>query len=309
MSLDFLEKEKLHTGFGEKIVNAKSYEDVLEQAGLNWTVEAHPAFADVNGKQIAIPGSKVIVRLEDEKPLGIVSDRYKIVQNVDAFDFTKSLFDGEDIEFVRGGSYKGGSSTWLETKITGKFSILGDDTDCYLIFKNSHDGTGSVICMIVPERIACSNALNFPLKNAARHWRCVHSGNPLEKINEAKEVLLAGSSYMNAIQREAEVLQSIKLSDTQVISFINRLFPITNEMTDRTKENRNIKRAQLLEVFLSKDDLSNFGSTGFKFISAVADYVDHVSGKNTTNGSLNRFMNVAYGSPLVDTAYNMVLEA
>lgn len=307
--LSFLDKEKLHTGFGEVIVDAKSYDDVLAQAGLNWTVSAHPVYTEVNGKQIEVPGSNIIVREADEKPLGIVSDKYKIVNNADAFAFTESIFNSKEIEFIRGGSYRGGSSTWLEAKITGEYSILGDDVDCYLIFMNSHDGTGSVKCMIVPERIACSNALNIPLRDQSRHWRCVHSGDPMKKIDEAREILLAGSSYMNALNRECEMLQSIKISDSQVMQFINRLFPINDEMSDKQKENQESRRGQLLSVFLSKEDLFEFGSTGYKFISAVADYADHNVGRNTKNSNINRYMYIANGSALVDQAYTMILTA
>ena len=307
--LSFLDKEKLHTGFGEVIVDAKSYDDVLAQAGLNWTVSAHPVYTEVNGKQIEVPGSNIIVREADEKPLGIVSDKYKIVNNADAFAFTESIFNSKEIEFIRGGSYRGGSSTWLEAKITGEYSILGDDVDCYLIFMNSHDGTGSVKCMIVPERIACSNALNIPLRDQSRHWRCVHSGDPMKKIDEARQILLAGSSYMEALNRECEVLQSIKISSSQVTQFINRLFPINDDMSDKQKENQERRRKQLLAVYLDKADLFEFGSTGYKFISAVADYADHVEGRNTQNSNINRYMYIAHGSALVDQAYTMILMA
>lgn len=308
--LSFLNKEKLHTGFGEIITNASSYDDVLTQAGLNWTVSTRPVAAiDEDGTPILIPGSNVIVRNEDKKGLGVVSDKYKIVNNSDAFAFTESLFNSNEIEFVRGGSYRGGSSTWLEAKVTGKYSVLGDEVECYLIFMNSHDGTGSVKCMIVPERIACSNALNIPLRDQSRHWRCVHSGDPLKKIDEAREVLLAGSSYMEALKREAEVLQSIKISDAQVLQFINRLFPIENKWTDKQVENQERRRNMLFDVFYSKEDLTEFGSTGYKFISAVADYADHYEGRNTENANINRYMYIANGSALVDKAYTMILTA
>ena len=308
MSLDFLNKEKLHTGFGEEI-NATSYAEVLTQAGLNWTVDTHPLYTEIDGKKIEVPNTNVVVRNEDQKPLGIVGDRYKIVNNADAFAFTESIFNSKEIEFIRGGSYKGGSSTWLEAKLTGKFSILGDDTDCYMIFMNSHDGTGSVKCMIVPFRVACSNALNIPIKNQARHWRCVHSGDPFKKIEEAREVLLAGSSYMDALKKECEMLNSIKLSDKQISQFIDRLFPINPKMTDKRKENQELRRDQLRDVFYMKEDLTDFSSNGYRFLSAVADYVDHVEGRKTSTAAINRYIGVANGHALVDAAYEMILMA
>ena len=57
-TLSFLDKEKLTTGFGEEIINPTSYEDVLVQAGLNWTVDTHPAFTEFNGRKIEIPNAQ-----------------------------------------------------------------------------------------------------------------------------------------------------------------------------------------------------------------------------------------------------------
>lgn len=308
-NLDFLNKEKLTTGFGNTIVGASSYEDVLIQAGLNWTVDARPMFTEVDGTKVEVPNMNVVVRNEDLKPLGIVSDKYKVVNNADAFSFTESIFNSKEIEFIRGGSYRDGRSTWLEAKVSGEFSVLGDKTDCYLIFRNSHDGTGAVHCFIVPTRIACSNVLNFTRKSANRTWRCLHTGTPLEKIKEAQSVLLAGSTYMKAIEAEAQVLNGIKLSISQVLDFIERLFPINDEMNEKAKENCELRRAQLLAVYNEKEDLMNFDDNGYKFLSAVVDYVNHVNGKNTKTAALNRFMVIASGSPIVDKAYDMVMAA
>ena len=164
--------------------------------------------------------------------------------------------------------------------------------------------------MIVPTRVACSNALNIALKEAPRNWRCVHSGDPLQKIAVAKNVLLGGTAYMNALNDEAEKLSKIKLSDDKIIEFTNRLFPIEDKMTDRVKETREIYRNQLLQVYTEKDDLQNYDKSGYRFISAVADYVDHADGKrNTSTAAENRFMKVSYGSPILDQAYKMVLAA
>lgn len=306
MALDFLTKEKLRTGFGE-VITASDYDEVLVQAGLNWNVNTHPLFTEVNGVKVEIPKTNAVVRSEDQKPLGIVSDKYKLVNNSDAFAFTESILNTGDIQFVRGGSYRGGSSTWLEAKVTGQYSILGDDVDCYLVFVNSHDGTGSVKCMIVPERIACSNVLNLPLKGQSRFWRCVHSGDPFKKIDEARQVLLAGSSYMEALNKECERLSAIKITDLTVMDLIARLFKIDDDMTDKQKENINIRRSQLADVFYQKDDLSDFGHTAYKFVSAVADYADHVEGRKTATAAINRYMGVVHGNPLVDQAYTMVL--
>jgi len=313
--LSFLTKEKLHTGFGEAIVNPTGYEDILEQTGMNWNVTSCDTYAEVDGTKLLIPNTKTIVRVEDSKPLGIVTDKYKIVQNRQAFDFVEELYGNGSVEFIRGGSFKGGRSTWIEGKVAQKYSVFGDEMECYIIFKNSHDGTGSVTALVVPNRVACSNFFNMPLKDASRVWRCKHSGDPIQRAKEAGDILLAGSSYMKALEREAEVLNAIKLTPTQVRQFVERLFPMPvvkegeKEVSDRVIENINTRRAQLLEVYLNKDDLMNFDDNGYRFLSAVTDWVDHADGKNTTNGVINRYMSVIHGNPIVDKAFDMVIHA
>jgi hypothetical protein len=115
---------------------------------------------------------------------------------------------------------------------------------------------------------------------------------------------------MEALTAEAENLQKIKLTDDKVIAFTNRLFPIVDGMTDRIKETRELYRSQLLQVYNEKDDLQGFGNSGYRFIGAVADYIDHNTGKRTTaTAAENRFMHVSYGADILDQAYAMVKAA
>ena len=75
-------------GLGTPVEESLTSADALKVAGLDWTVESKPIFT---AESLEIPGYKANVRNIDGKVLGIVSDRYKIVQNSDAFTFTDSL--------------------------------------------------------------------------------------------------------------------------------------------------------------------------------------------------------------------------
>ena len=312
--LSFLTKEKLDTGFGEQIVAPTSYENILEQAGLNWTVTtkdtAYLVGEGEDQKSIIIPNVKTVVREDDGKALGIVTDKYKLVNNDKAFDFVENLYSTDAVQFVRGGSFKGGRATWLEGKVAQEYSVFGDKLECYIVFRNNHDGKGSVTALVVPHRVECSNFFNLPLADATRAFRCKHSGDPMKKIKEAQEILLTGSEYMTSLQKEAEELNKIKLTGQQVQTFIERLFPMPNEedekVSKKVKDNILIRRVQLMSVFLEKEDLANFDFNGYRFMSAVTDWVDHNDGRNTANGAYNRYMSVISGSPLVDMAYKMV---
>ena len=84
-SMFYTEREKPWHGLGTAVPDVLCSAEALEKAGLDWNVEARPIFTD-NG--IVIPNYKANTRDIDNKVLGIVHDRYKIVQNKDAFSFT-----------------------------------------------------------------------------------------------------------------------------------------------------------------------------------------------------------------------------
>ena len=69
----FSVREKPWHGLGTIVSEAPDSQKTLELAGLDWNV---------------IPGFKANVRDRDNSVLGIVTDRYKVVQNSEAFAFT-----------------------------------------------------------------------------------------------------------------------------------------------------------------------------------------------------------------------------
>lgn len=62
----------------------------LEVADLDWKVLQELIFTDT-GEDIS--GYKANVRDTDRKVLGVVSNRYKVIQNKEAFAFTDELLD------------------------------------------------------------------------------------------------------------------------------------------------------------------------------------------------------------------------
>ena len=75
-------------GLGVRVETALSSDEALEQSGLDWSVIQRPI---MTGDYDPIPGYKANIRDSDCKVLGVVSDRYKVVQNHEAFAFTDAL--------------------------------------------------------------------------------------------------------------------------------------------------------------------------------------------------------------------------
>ncbi len=71
-----------------------------------------------------------------KKILGVVTDRYKVVQNEEAFAFTDELL-GEGVTYETAGSLQEGRRTWILAKLPHRYIISGDEAIPYLVFMNS----------------------------------------------------------------------------------------------------------------------------------------------------------------------------
>ena len=141
-------RERPWHGLGTEVSEAPSSEDALRFAGLDWTVRQENIF---NARGGIIKGFKANVRESDDSILGVVGDRYKIVQNIDAFRFTDDLIGG-DVRYETAGSLRGGKQIWLLAKMPEQ-NIIGDAVEPYLCFTNAHDGSSGVRVCMTPIRV------------------------------------------------------------------------------------------------------------------------------------------------------------
>lgn len=288
-------------GLGTAVDHAMTSEEAIKIAGLDWTVESKPVF---NESHIQIPGYVANTRSTDGSILGIVSERYKIVQNADAFRFTDSLIEG-DVRYETAGSLKGGRSIFLLAHLP-KTSILGDDIVPYLCFNSTHDGTGAIKVCMTPVRVVCNNTLNLALNGARRTWTCRHMGNIEDKLAEATETLGLANSYMASLAREADVLANTHISNDRIREIVNEMFPINTEDSDRHQAT--VKKAQQeFYVAYYMPDIAKFQNTAYGLVNAMADMVAHSSpARNTATYAERNFERIVYGHPLLDAIYDKV---
>ncbi len=141
-------------GLGTMVENAPTSEDALILAGLDWKVVQKNL---VTEDGFSVPGFKANVRDLDNRTLGVVTDRYKVVQNDEAFSFTDSLL-GEGVTYETAGSLQEGRRTWILAKLPQRYIISGDELTPYLVFMNSHDGTGAIKAAMTPIRVVSEYA-------------------------------------------------------------------------------------------------------------------------------------------------------
>ena len=302
----FSVREKPWHGLGTIVAEAPSSADALRLAGLDWNVVQEPIYTDFNEP---VEGYRANVRDSDRKVLGVVSDRYKVVQNTDAFSFTDELL-GKGVRYETAGSLQEGKKVWLLARLPREYIIAGERISPYLVFSNTHDGSGSVKVAVTPIRVVCNNTLNLALNTAKRSFSMIHTGNIQDKIQEAKDTLFMAEEYMDCLGIEFEQLRRQKVTDAQVKEYIELLLPMEKDPTPVQRKNTVKLREDMFRRYHDAPDLQKIGNNAYRFMNAVSDFATHSDPiRRTANYNENLFMRTMDGNPLIDRAYQLVKSA
>ena len=212
----FSTREKPWHGLGTIVAEAPDSKEALGLAGLDWQVIQKKIYTS---DRKPVQGYLANVRDTDGQLLGVVSDRYRVVQNEDAFAFTDALL-GEGVRYETAGSLQSGRRVWMLAKLPNEYIILGEQISPYLVFSNTHDGSGAIKVAMTPVRVVCSNTLNLALHTTKRCWSAKHTTNIAEKLDEARETLLFAESYMSALGAEFEELFKVRVSDRKAMEIV-----------------------------------------------------------------------------------------
>lgn len=303
----FYVREKPWHGLGTMVAEAPNSTAALRLAGLDWNVIQKDIMTV--GGSVTIPGFKANVRDTDGSVLGIVTDRYRVVQNAEAFSFTEALL-GEGVCYETAGSLQGGRRTWILARLPHQYIINGEEITPYLVFMNAHDGSSAIKVAMTPVRVVCQNTLNLALSTAKRSWSFNHTGDISGKLDETRDTLLYAGQYMTELGKTFGKLSRIKLSDGKVTEFINALFPDADGGSLQQRRNIQKMREDMKARYYDAPDLADVGMNGYRFINAVSDFATHSKPlRERANYRESLFARTVDGNLLIDRAYQMVRAA
>ena len=270
-------------------VKSTNITDVLKKSGLDYRVVTQPVTTKIGGKDIVIPNRVATVKEGTEEVLGIVSDRYHVCQNEEAFDFVNNV---EGVEFVKAGETHTGM-----VYVIGKLpevTVLGDTFTPYLIFQNGHNGFYTVKTTICPLRIVCQNQFNYAFRESPNTISIQHSSQYSAKLAEAEMLIKSTAKYMKNFNNTAEELAMLKLGDdARVQDIINSFFQVAVDATDRQIITAETHRTELFTAYKAEDN-NNFAGTAWGLINGFSDYLTHKETKNTKNKDESKFMTVTF---------------
>lgn len=288
------------SGIGTTI-NEKTVDTALEKAKLNYTVQKETLWLTDKTKIEDMVANTYLDEKGHKHILGVVGDKYELVQNRDGFAFVDYISEG--LKFVKGGMTHTGM-IYLIAELPS-VDILGDKFNPYVIFRNSFNGKYQLSAAITPLRVVCQNQFNFAFKHTANTINIRHSARVGERMEEAKEVLRGVANYMGKLNEVAQQFSKVKLTQSETELAINMLFPTPDNADDLKK----VVIAQQKKAFakmLNADDNQNHKGNAWGLVNAYTDFMTHTSIRKARYDD-SQFMNTCFKpmNNIIDIVENM----
>lgn len=297
----FASTEKAWHGLGQIVETAMTSDEAIKLACLDYEVALKPCTFDVDkGKSIVVPDKFVTYRNDTNMPLGVVGNRYKVVQNADAFGFFDSIVGGSLAMFETAGVLGQGERIFVSAKMPDVIRIAGTDdiTEVYVLLTSSHDGSGSIIAAVTPVRVVCQNTLNAALKDTISRVAIRHTSNAKKKLEDAHKLLGISHKYVEEVNEMFNVLATKSITDAQVKALVEKLWKSEKEDSTRIK---NIQDAVMASYFSGIGQNKIMG-TAWGAYNGITHYLDHVQSYKSGDVKLDSLMDGA-SSKIANTAF------
>jgi phage/plasmid-like protein (TIGR03299 family) len=200
---------------------------------------AHLAGWNVRVEELDLPGRShreyfATVRTNpfdgDNDVLGVVGERYKVLQNEELFQFGDNLLDGGQWETA--GSIKNGTVVFGSLALDRETNLdptgRGDKINNYLLVHTSHDGSLAIQASVTPVRVVCQNTLNMAVgrngKGAKQSFRIRHTQTLQGKVAAAREALGMANTYLDEFDKVANEMIAQEISDKTFFDIITAVY-------------------------------------------------------------------------------------
>lgn len=314
-------------------VNAGSASEAAKQAGLDWDVMLADMQATVSHQvsefeavttHYPVPKRQAVIKLgkdDDREVIGVVGEKYKIVQNMEVFSALDTLVDSGDARYTAAGEYNNGANIWMVMELPIGVQVANDPHAAFLLVQSSHDGSCAVRIRPIIERLYCMNQINRIIKGKTRNdytYVMKHTTNSKLSVSDIRNITQLTYSSIADYEAVASNLLERKVDDRQVKNIFKAVWALPSEIEDAPEEllsqgqrrQRTIAmngRDSAWSIYSESHNQENLRGTAFGVWQAVIEHADH----HASGGSERRAIATISGrnDRIKDKALELVLTA
>jgi phage/plasmid-like protein (TIGR03299 family) len=310
-------------GLGTVLEHAPDSATMIQAAHLDWQVHKAPLYANPDGNLIAVPDMFATMRGDTHAVLGVVSDRYNIVQNVEAFDFLDNLLKDGIMKYESAGALRGGRIVWVLARMPSVDIVAdGDTLNRYILFTTAHDGSGAIYAAPTTVRVVCANTLRLATQDMTG---IRHSTNVRERLNVAHNYISQLDGKFTDFRDHARRLADshVDMFDPAIEAYLKELFPEPSKalLTIPSGKSKGIYEKKIgqvrLNMFHASNTLMAMRDSWWQAYNAVTLYYDHQRNYRSSTSTcqderrmIATMMETASGSPAAEKekAFSLALK-
>ena len=286
-------------GLGQPMQDAATIDEWRVAAGMDWRIQRSKVrYAVAHGTTpdafMEMADQHVLFRSDDKAPLGIVSEKYKVVQPKDVIELFRDIAKAGGLELSAAGTIYGGRRFWATARI-GEASptSVKDQVGGFILISTSADGSLATEVRRTSVRVVCRNTLAMAFGEKASHKVSHKSVFDPEQIkgymglNEA-----AWAKFRHDITRMAEV----PVDKTRAEELTLNLLGGAGAGPDiEAKVVTSVAFNKILDLFHGGGKgatLDGAAGTGWGWVNAVTEYQDWYARARTEE---NRFVSANWG--------------
>lgn len=248
--------------------------------------------------------------------LGVVGERYRILQNEELFDFGDALLDGGG-RWETAGSIKGGRQVFgslaLERDVVLDEQGVSDTINSYLLVNTSHDGSIAIQASVTPVRVVCANTLNLALgtgvgrnRTTKQSYKIRHTQTAQGKVQAAREALGLANAYLDQFSIMANELIQREITQDKFQEIINTAYPAPDKNSKQIALTKWANKINTIEEIYVGNTNHMIAGTAWGALNALTERLDWY--RSARGGNTEAMFASASGfDPMMNSEKNRLL--
>jgi phage/plasmid-like protein (TIGR03299 family) len=268
-------------GLGQIMLPGASIDEWRVAAGMDWEIKrTHVQYT--NGELHDWKENEVLYRSDTNRPLSIVSPKYKIVQPMQVLEYFRSLCDKNGFEMETAGTMKGGRRYWAlaRTGLGGEV-VDGDHVNTYLLLVSSCDKGLATDSFFTSVRVVCNNTLQMSFSENHGNRVSVRHNTEFNADDVKTELGLNATEVYTDFMDRMKGFANTSLTGSQAEEIIEALFA-KKGVTVPIRTTKGFKSVMQLFNGVGKGSkIDGVAGTAWGLVNAVTEYSDfHIRAKN-----------------------------
>lgn len=280
-------------GLGMEIEEGLNAAEAFRHIGLDWSTEMAPLYAVAGEGQdqvrLPIEDKFAHVRSDNKQVLGLVSDGYEPIENMQLAEFADTLAGlDKAVSIETAGSLYNSKRVFALVRLPKDIEVVeGDVLQQYVLVSNGHGGFAAFAAYPTSVRVVCANTLRWSEQDMAKGVKFRHTGDIEQKQKAAQAALGLVTKEAEKFETQVRRLAATQWNSEQIRDYMafmwEKMFVRIDPNDDNAAKLMERRDAYVKHWMALLDDerqnIKGIRGTAWAAYNALSTWCDHERGR------------------------------